>query len=270
MSETNLVPFKDMQSMAIVMARSNMFGKTAEQILPLMLIAQAEGLHPATAALEYDVIQGRPALKAQAALARFQKAGGAIEWITRTDAEATAKFSHPNGGNVTVTWDISRASRMGFTSKDNWKKQPGIMLQWRTVAEGVRACYPACLNRMYTEYEVVDMEPARVHDISQEKITMISSEPAQTITDAELIQPGSAPSEQPEETKDTNADIRKRFQALLENIHLMPMPEGLTVDQRKQHMRDSMNTSRGNRAALLFMLQEWERELAPFLSGGAA
>ncbi len=160
-SDNEIVPISDLERMAAVMAKSSMFRKNPEQIISLMLIAQAEGLHPATAALEYDIIDGKPALKSQSALARFQRAGGKVTWLVRTEAEATATFSHPQSSDVTVTWNMERAQQQGLAGKDNWKKQPGIMLQWRTVAEGVRVCYPACLNRMYTDVEVQDMKPMR-------------------------------------------------------------------------------------------------------------
>lgn len=161
MNEVAIFGLTDLQSMASTMAVSGMFGKNKEQLLALMLIAQAEGIHPAIAAMEYDIIQNRPALKGQAALARFQQSGGRIDWIVRTDAEAKAKFSHPQGGVLEVSWTMERARKMGLDQKDNWKKQPGVMLSWRCVAEGVRAVYPACLNRMYLAEEVQDFEPMR-------------------------------------------------------------------------------------------------------------
>lgn len=90
----NLVPMQDIEKMGTAVARSGLFGiKTQEQAVALMLIAQAEGLHPAIAARDYHVIQGRPALKADAMLARFQQAGGKVEWKTYTDAEVTGVFS---------------------------------------------------------------------------------------------------------------------------------------------------------------------------------
>ena len=77
---SNLVTFNDMQSMAESIAKSKLFGmQDANQVLALMAVAQAEGLHPATAARDYHIIQGRPALKADAMLARFQQAGGKVE-----------------------------------------------------------------------------------------------------------------------------------------------------------------------------------------------
>jgi hypothetical protein len=167
-NEMALVPYSDMEKMAAVMGKTNMFGKTPDQLLALMLVAQSEGIHPARAAQEYDVINGRPALKSQAALARFQEAGGSIKWIERSDTAAEADFSHPQGGTVRVRWDQAKATKAKLWGKRGregqdtpWTTMPGIMLQWRAVAEGVRVCYPACLNRLYLVEEVQDFEPLR-------------------------------------------------------------------------------------------------------------
>jgi len=168
MNDLSVIGFSDLVQMAKSMANSGMFGKNPDQMLSLMMIAQAEGLHPALAAMEYDIIQGRPALKGQAALARFQQSGGCVNWLVKTDGEAKATFSHPQGGSLTVSWDVSRAKKAGLWDKRGangqetpWQKMPGIMLSWRCVAEGVRAVYPACLNRMYLAEEVQDFEPLK-------------------------------------------------------------------------------------------------------------
>ena len=168
-----IIPFNDLQQMAVTMSKSGMFGKTPDQMLSLMLIAQAEGIHPACAAMEYDIIQGRPALRGQAALARFQQSGGSIKWIERSDKRAKATFSHPKGGELTIDWTMERAAKMGLSCKDNWKKQPEVMLTWRCIAEGVRAVYPACLNRMYLSEEVQDFEAPKERNITQEPETYV-------------------------------------------------------------------------------------------------
>jgi hypothetical protein len=161
-NEVQLYSVPDMQVMAKAMAGTGMFGfKRPEEAFALMLIAQAEGKHPATIAQEYDIIQGRPALKSMAALARFQHAGGSIQWHTRTDLEASATFSHAMGGDVRITWTMDRAGKAGLTGKDNWKKFSAQMLSARVVSEGVRACLPACLNGMYVAEEVQDFEPRK-------------------------------------------------------------------------------------------------------------
>ena len=78
-----IIPIGEIERMAVAVSKSGLFGiKNQEQAIALMLIAQAEGMHPAIAARDYHVIQGRPALKADALLARFQQAGGKVAWGT--------------------------------------------------------------------------------------------------------------------------------------------------------------------------------------------
>ena len=103
----DLVPIGDIERMASAIAKSGLFGmKTPEQAVALMLIAQAEGMHPAIAARDYHVIQGRPALKADAMLARFQTAGGKVNWEAYTDEAVTGVFSHPQGGSEKIEWTM--------------------------------------------------------------------------------------------------------------------------------------------------------------------
>ena len=118
-----LVSIQDMQIMASAVARSGLFGiKTPDQAAALMLVAQAEGRHPASAAMDYDIIQGRPAMKSSAMLARFQALGGKFRWIKREDAECSAHFSHPDGGELTVSWTMERAKQAGLANKQIWKQ----------------------------------------------------------------------------------------------------------------------------------------------------
>ena len=115
---SNIVPFSDMQVMAESIAKSRLFGMTdPNQVLALMAVAQAEGLHPATAARDYHVIQGRPALKADAMLARFQTSGGKVEWKELSDKKATGVFSHPAGGTLELSWTIEQAQSAGLVKQ---------------------------------------------------------------------------------------------------------------------------------------------------------
>lgn len=151
----------DMDRMATAMAGSGFFGfKTPDQALAIMLIAQANGQHPATAAQDYDVIQGKPAKKPQAMLRDFIASGGRVEWHQSDDAAADATFSHPAGGSIRVKWDMARANRMGLGGKDNYKKQPSVMFRWRCVSEGVRIVYPGATGGLYTPDEVAEFQPA--------------------------------------------------------------------------------------------------------------
>jgi hypothetical protein len=160
---SNLVPFNDMQQMADTIARSGLFGmKNYEQALALMLVAQAEGQHPATITQEYDIIQGKAARKTHSVLARFQQMGGAVEWHELTDATADATFSHKSGGKLRMIWTFDQAKKAGLTGKDNWKNYPRAMLRARCIAEGVRAVYPAALGGMLVSEEAQDLPAVEV------------------------------------------------------------------------------------------------------------
>lgn len=149
-----IIPFVDIERMAMAIAKSGLFGvKTPEQACALMLIAQAEGMHPAIAARDYHVIQGRPALKADAMLARYQQAGGKVEWIEYTDNRVSARFSHPLGGSVEVTWTIEQAKLANLAGRDIWKQYPRAMLRARVVSEGVRTTFPGVAVGIYTPEE---------------------------------------------------------------------------------------------------------------------
>lgn len=156
-----IVPFNDIERMALAVSKSQLFGmKTPEQAIALMLVAQSEGLHPARAAMEYHVIQGRPALKADAMLARFQAAGGKVEWKDYTDTKVVGVFSHPSGGSISVEWSIEMANKAGLTKNPTWRQYPRQMLRARCISEGIRTVYPGVSVGVYTPEEVQDFAPA--------------------------------------------------------------------------------------------------------------
>jgi hypothetical protein len=167
---SELVPYGDIERMAAAVAKSGLFGiTTPEQAVALMLIAQAEGMHPAIAARDYHVIKGRPALKADAMLARFQSAGGKVHWAVYTDDEVTGDFSHAQGGVVTITWTMDMAKNAGLAGKDNWRNFPRAMLRARCISEGIRTVFPGCVVGTYTpeETESFDNRPARKKDMGE-------------------------------------------------------------------------------------------------------
>ena len=153
------------ERMATIGNKSGLFGvKTAEQAAALMLIAQAEGTSPALALRDYHVISGRPTLKADAILARFQQAGGKVRWIKLTEQEAVAVFSHPAGGDVEINWTMEMARKAQLLGNGTWQKYSRAMLRSRCISEGVRTVYPGVVCGVYTpeEIESIDAAPIRV------------------------------------------------------------------------------------------------------------
>jgi hypothetical protein len=183
-NETALLPINEVERMARAVAASGLFGiKTPEQAMALMLVAQAEGMHPAIVARDYDIVNGRPAKKAEAMLRSFMDAGGKVEWHALSDTLADATFSHAQGGSVRIAWDLKRAAQAGLASKDTWKKYPRQMLRSRVVSEGVRTVCPSATSGMYVPEEVRDLEPR-------------GAQPAPAARDmgsAEIVQPEAAP-----------------------------------------------------------------------------
>jgi hypothetical protein len=153
------MPLQDMRVLADAIAKSNLFGiRTPEQALVLMAIAQAEGRHPVEAARDYDIINNRPAKKAEAMMRDFILAGGKIQWHSLTDELADATFSHPQTGEVRISWDMKRA-QTAFGKKDMYAKFPRQMLRSRVVSEGVRTLWPLATSGMYEPGEAADIPP---------------------------------------------------------------------------------------------------------------
>ena len=147
-----------LERIAAIIAKSGMGGfKTPEQATVPMLLALAEGIPLGRVIHEYHVINGRLSLRSECMLARFQKAGGAVEYLVHNDTEVSLTASHPKGGSLTVVWTIERARKAGLTSNPTWTKHPAAMLTARAVAEVVRAVYPACLSGILAEEEAEEV-----------------------------------------------------------------------------------------------------------------
>ena len=207
-----LIPMSDIEKMGKAIAESGLFGmKTPAQAIALMLIAQAEGKHPAIAARDYHIIQGKPSLKADAMLARFQEYGGKFKWLSYSETECEAQFSHPTTGELTIKWTWEMAERVksydkesnkwvALTEKHTYKSYPRQMLSARVISEGVRKLCPAACNGMYTPEEVQDFEekPKLIETVAR----VIRSEPAPQL-----------PAPQPEQTPEAAAEPAEQRQA---------------------------------------------------------
>jgi hypothetical protein len=157
---SNIVAVQDMAVMADSIVKSGFYGfKTKEQVMAVMLVAQAENKHPASVVQEYDIIQGKPALKSQAILARFQLSGGSVQWDVVTPKAVKGTFKHPQGGTLTVEWTIEMARQAGiYREGSGWSKYPEDMLRARVISRAVRSIYPACILGHYATEEVMDFD----------------------------------------------------------------------------------------------------------------
>ena len=161
----------DIQALANEACKSGLFpGFTPSSALVLMMIAQAEGLHPIVAMNRYDIIQGRPAKKSNAILSDFIARGGRVKWIETTDQACEAEFEARGlSAPVKVKWTLADARRAGLEGKSSWKQYPRQLLRARVISEGIRIADPAALVGLYATEEVQDFgaapgEPSRTDE----------------------------------------------------------------------------------------------------------
>ncbi|PBC73079.1 hypothetical protein [Fibrobacter intestinalis] len=192
MANEVMIPLEQIGMMAKAVSDSGLFGiKSEAAAFSLMCIAQADGIPPIKAAVQYHIIDGKPALKSEAMLARFQASGGKIRWKERNPNRCTLWLEHPNAGELEVTWDMERAKAAGLAGRNTWKAFPAQMMSARCISEGIRALYPACVGGFYTPEEVRDFDappPAAQPKIPKPAPTAKAAK--QATQEAEIIEDG--------------------------------------------------------------------------------
>jgi len=172
-----LSELESIYQLAKCVASSGLWGvRSAEQAVALMALCRAEGLPAAKAVQLYHIIDGRPAMRADAMLARFLDAGGRVEWHDYTDEQVSATFSHPQGGSVRVTWDRSRADKAGYLQRSpTWRTHTRAMLRARCISEGVRTVCPGVVCGIYTPEEIKDdmADLSRAEDVIKASIARL-------------------------------------------------------------------------------------------------
>lgn len=258
-----LVTMSDMQVMANAVAKSGLFGvKTPEQAITLMLISQAEGRHPALAARDYDIIQNKPAKKAEAMMRDFIASGGKVEWHLLDDKVADATFSHPQGGTVRIDWTMQRAIAAGLGGKDMWKKYPRQMLRSRTISEGIRTVCPMATSGMYVPEEVQDF--ASVKNITptsgaDERMTIEQQEKVKKVVDdvhACLFDGGVADAVVELENAALDADEYTYFWTFFDSKQRKAIKDEQERVRAQQRIKDATPISEGQRKRLEARISE--------------
>lgn len=139
------------------MLPDNYRGKPADIMLAVGL-GSSMGLSPAESLYRISVIKGKPTASAELIAANVRKAGHRLR-VSGDDTTATATIIRADDPDYefTVTRDLDWARRMNLANNDNYKKQPGTMLQWRAITAAARlACPEALYGVTYTPDEMGD------------------------------------------------------------------------------------------------------------------
>ena len=143
--------------------------KTPEQAVVIALKGK-ELNFPIMASFEnIDVIMGKPALKPKGMASLCFKGGVRTKTIKdfedvlnekgeRVDKITTIRF-YRDGIEEDVSYKYTDAANLGLTTKDNWKKQPGIMMYWRCFSKGANRVCPDLIGGLYTTEELAGFTP---------------------------------------------------------------------------------------------------------------
>lgn len=129
-----------------------------EDITAAILAGQELGLQPMAALRSMDIIQGTPALKAHALRGLVQSRGHEVKLVESTDEKCVMAGRRRGEDWQQVEWTVARATKLGLTGKDQWKKQPKAMLVARATGEICRLVASDVLHAMPYASEELDTE----------------------------------------------------------------------------------------------------------------
>ena len=168
-----LMEMQDVYYLAEHVAASGMWpgvDKTSKAFA-LMMICQAEGIHPMRALQWYDIIEGKPAMKAQAIQAKFIERGGLIRIVKLDATEARAVFSHPvlqpepiERAVTFKEYETTYARGKDGGIKKNWRESPSDMLWARLVSKTCRKIDPGITTGIPSAEDVLDSAAAAEWD----------------------------------------------------------------------------------------------------------
>jgi len=131
--------------------------KTPAQAITIILTGREMGIPAMQSLRQLNVINGKVAEPPELMLAMAYRdiPGFAHKILESTDKVCKIQFAAPLRAPHVQTFTIEDAIKMGLAGKDNWKKQPKVMLQWRCTSAGMRFFAPDAICGMgYTPEEL--------------------------------------------------------------------------------------------------------------------
>lgn len=163
-TDLTLVPaWKEMQgmaAMAVTLAGANALPAALRghpnDVFMVLLTARDNGVALTTALREFHVIDGKVTLSPKVKLAMLNERGRKEGWVVYPDPDndATKATWHGTrtdrpGMKFAFSYTIEEAKTAGLTGKDNWKKYPRQMLQWRSLGFLMDAVFPEVATGLY-------------------------------------------------------------------------------------------------------------------------
>jgi len=195
-AQTAIAPIANMSeflSLAQEFEKSGMFGCTQPgQGAVLLSTCMTDRISPIEFIRTYHLIEGKPAMRADAMLAKFTQQGGKYKILSFTEDKAAAVFNFGDN-EITMSMTMKEAEAAGLTHskagkiKDNWKSFPRQMLWARVVSSAIRLVAPGIVAGIYTPEEVQDFDKAAAIEPSairvEAKDVVLPVEPKQEETE---------------------------------------------------------------------------------------
>lgn len=129
--------------------------KNAQQAVAIILAGRELGIGPWQAVQTINVIQGKPTVSPQLMLALINQSGQLEDIAIDGDVKGCIVMMKRKGrAPHTETFTFEDAQKLGLAGKDNYRKQPAIMLRWRAVAACARIVFPDVILGLYTPDEM--------------------------------------------------------------------------------------------------------------------
>ena len=144
-----------------------------ETVLLAMQMGKEIGLNAVSSIFGIDIIQDKPALSGKLMASLVWASGCAIKTVKDfepiysegenpeiIDYQTVIKFYRPYLNGILLEEDVkflwSEAAQLGHTKKDQWSKQPGVMMWWRALSKGCRRMIPDKMAGLYHSHEIAD------------------------------------------------------------------------------------------------------------------
>lgn len=164
-AEHSAISVSDMKSLGEIFIKSGLFGSSLSEAQAVVKIMAGReiGLEPFAAMQGIDIIQGKVVMK-PIVMAGKIKASGKYNYLIRTETAERCEIEFfENGVSIgTSVFTMQDAANMGLATKDNWRKQPAVMLYNRAISKGARQFCPDVFYgvAVYSEGEILDAPPA--------------------------------------------------------------------------------------------------------------
>ncbi len=160
--------------------------KSPENAVAIILMGRELSIGPMASLQSINIIQNKPTVSPQLMLALINRSGQLEDYkVEFSGSGATVTMKRRGRSAYTTTFGAAEASALQLAGKDNYKKQPATMYQWRAVAAAARVVFPDVILGLYTPDEMgVDVD-----EETGEALSNLEPRAPQTIPPARLDTP---------------------------------------------------------------------------------